>query len=88
MDNNPVFDKLKTEILKEIQPLLVARETARQRAVDLRRQVQDFRNQAAEAKAKANRLDTELTKVLIDDPDKAAGIQRKIQKSLQEGSWP
>jgi len=52
MDNNPVFDKLKTEILEEIQPLIYARETARQRAVDLRRQVQDFRNQAAEAKAK------------------------------------
>jgi len=84
MDNNPVFDKLKTEILEEIQPLIYARETARQRAVDLRRQVQDFRNQAAEAKAKAKRLDTELTQVLIDDPDKAAAVQKKIQKALQD----
>ena len=82
--DNPVFTKLRTEVLAEVQPLIYARETARQRAVDLRRQVQDFRNQAAEAKAKAKRLDTELTQVLIDDPDKAAAVQKKIQKALQD----
>ena len=81
---NEVYEKLKSEILAEVQPLLVSREQARQRVVDIHKQIKDFRNQAAEAKAKAKRLDTELTNVLIDDPDKAAGIQRKIQKSLQE----
>ncbi|HML73582.1 MAG TPA: hypothetical protein PKB02_03710 [Anaerohalosphaeraceae bacterium] len=84
MDNNPIYDKLKKELLQEVQPLLVSREQARQRMVDIHKQIKDFQNQAAEAKAKANRLDTELTKVLIDDPDKAAAVQKKIQKALQE----
>ncbi len=33
MDNNPVFTKLRTEVLAEVQPLIYARETARQRAI-------------------------------------------------------
>jgi len=83
MDNNPVYDKLKSEILKEVQPLIDAREAARQRMVDLRQQVKDWRSQAAEAKAELKTLDTQLTQALIDSPDKVAGIQKKIQRGLQ-----
>lgn len=83
MDNNPIYDKLKKELLQEVQPLIDSREQARQRAFDLRQQVNRYRDEAAEAQAELKTLDTQLTQALIDAPDKVAGIQKKISRNLQ-----
>lgn len=80
---NEVYEKLKSEILAEVQPLIDSREQARQRTIDLRQQVKGYRKQAAEAQAELKTLDAQLTQALIDTPDKVAGIQKKISRNLQ-----